>query len=263
MSKKTKEGEIAVNIFLSLAFLFFVGSTFGWVLEVFFRRFFSSNNPERKWIDPGFCVGPYLPLYGSGLCALYLIATLEGRLLPSDAVWSKILLLVMMAVGMTVIEYIAGLLSLKVAKVRLWDYSREWGNIQGIICPKFSLAWAALGAVYYFFVHPHILGALDWLSRNLAFSFFIGLFFGVFIIDVCYSSHIVIKLKQFAEENDVIVKYELLKASIRSAREKAAQKPRFFLPFRTDRPLTEHLKDIRDRLERQTHRTRGHDKEQK
>ena len=72
-----------------------------------------------------------------------------------------------------------------------------------------------------------------------------------------------IKLKQFAEENDVIVKYELLKASIRSAREKAAQKPRFFLPFRTDRPLTEHLKDIRDRLERQTHRTRGYDKEQK
>ena len=252
-----------MNIFLSLAFLFFVGSTFGWVLEVFFRRFFSSNNPERKWIDPGFCVGPYLPLYGSGLCALYLIATLEGRLLPSDAVWSKILLLVMMAVGMTVIEYIAGLLSLKVAKVRLWDYSREWGNIQGIICPKFSLAWAVLGAAYYFFVHPHILGALDWLSRNLAFSFFIGLFFGVFIIDVCYSSHIVIKLKQFAEENDVIVKYELLKASIRSAREKAAQKPRFFLPFRTDRPLTEHLKDIRDRLERQTHRTRGYDKEQK
>ena len=56
-----------MNIFLSLAFLFFVGSTFGWVLEVFFRRFFSSNNPERKWIDPGFCVGPDLPLYGSGL----------------------------------------------------------------------------------------------------------------------------------------------------------------------------------------------------
>ena len=56
-----------MNIFLSLAFLFFVGSTFGWVLELLFRRFFSSNNPERKWIDPGFCVGPDLPLYGSGL----------------------------------------------------------------------------------------------------------------------------------------------------------------------------------------------------
>ena len=28
----------------------------GWVLELFFRRFISGNNPERKWINPGFMV---------------------------------------------------------------------------------------------------------------------------------------------------------------------------------------------------------------
>lgn len=66
-----------MNIFLTLAFLFFIGATLGWVLELLFRRFFSSANPERKWINPGFCVGPYLPLYGCGLCFLYLIASLE------------------------------------------------------------------------------------------------------------------------------------------------------------------------------------------
>ena len=66
-----------MNKFLILAFLFFVGSTFGWILEVFFRKFFSRNNPEHKWINPGFCTGPYLPLYGSGLCVLYLIASLN------------------------------------------------------------------------------------------------------------------------------------------------------------------------------------------
>ena len=59
-----------MNIFLIFAFLFFIGSTFGWVLELFYRRFFSKNNPERKWINPGFCAGPYLPLYGTGLCML-------------------------------------------------------------------------------------------------------------------------------------------------------------------------------------------------
>jgi len=35
---------------------------FGWVLELLFRRFFSGTNPEHRWINPGFCVGPYLPL---------------------------------------------------------------------------------------------------------------------------------------------------------------------------------------------------------
>ena len=44
-----------MNIFLILAFLFFIGSVSGWVLELFFRRFFSRANPERKWINPGFC----------------------------------------------------------------------------------------------------------------------------------------------------------------------------------------------------------------
>ena len=61
-----------MNTFLKLAFLFYIGSSLGWVLELFFRRFISGNNPERKWINPGFMVGPYVPLYGTGLCILYL-----------------------------------------------------------------------------------------------------------------------------------------------------------------------------------------------
>lgn len=57
-----------MSLFLTIAFLFFIGSMAGWVIEVVFRRFFSSANPERKWINPGFLSGPYLPLYGSA-CA--------------------------------------------------------------------------------------------------------------------------------------------------------------------------------------------------
>ena len=150
---------------------------------------------------------------------------------------------------MTVIEYIAGILCLKVMKVRLWDYSNEWGNIQGIICPKFSLAWAALGAVYAYLVHPHILKALAWLSNNLAFSFFIGMFYGVFFIDVIHSAQLVVKLKKYAEDNDVIVRYEALKAHIRQRREEMALKYHFFRPFRSDLPLTQHLRDMQETLE--------------
>lgn len=237
-----------MNLALVLAYLFFIGSVLGWVLELFFRKFFSGSNPEHKWINPGFCVGPYLPLYGSGLCILYLLAmagTVNG-LEESDA--GRALLFVGMAVSMTLIEYIAGLISVKIFKVRLWDYSKCWGNLQGLICPLFSFFWAVLGAVYYFFVHPHILNALAWLSRNLAFSFVIGFFFGVFTIDVVYSANIVARLKRFADENGVVVRYEDLKAQIRSARERASQRVYFFLAFQTDRPLAEHLLEARQTL---------------
>ena len=43
---------------LILAFIFFIGSLAGWLLELIFRRFFSKANPTRKWINPGFLVGP-------------------------------------------------------------------------------------------------------------------------------------------------------------------------------------------------------------
>ena len=103
-----------------------------------------------------------------------------------------------------------------------------------------------LGAAYYFGVHPHILNALDWLSRNLAFSFFIGVFFGVFTIDVIYSTHLVATVKRFAEENQVIVRYERLKEHVRTSAERA----RFFFPLSSNQSLSEHLKDAQEAFEK-------------
>lgn len=231
-----------MNIFLILAFLFFIGASLGWVLELFFRRFFSSENPERKWINPGFLVGPYVPLYGVGLCLLYLLAQLEQYTWIANPFWNRALLFTLMAIAMTVIEYIAGILLLKVMKLRLWDYSKQRGNIQGLICPKFSLAWALLGAAYYFFVHPYILESLAWLAENLAFSFFIGVFFGVFCIDLVYSTQIAVRIKKFAQSNDVIVRYEKLKSYLKQRREELEKKRRFFLSLHSESPLTEHMR---------------------
>ena len=212
-----------MNMFLTLAYLFFIGSTLGWVAELLYRRFLSGANPERKWINPGFCVGPYVPLYGSGLCILYLLASI-GEKNGVDTVGEKLLLFAGMALSMTAIEYIAGIVSLKFMHIRLWDYSKQWGNIQGLICPAFSVLWAAVSAVYYFCVHPYILDALDWLSRNLAFSFVIGFFFGVFTIDLVYSAKLVSRIRKFADEHDVVIKVENLKAHIRQRQEERREK---------------------------------------
>ena len=239
-----------MSTFLILAYLFFIGSLLGWGLEVLFRKFFSSSNPEHRWINPGFCIGPYVPLYGSGLCILYLLATFGDQTGIEDSVSGRALLFFGMAASMTVIEYIAGILLLKIAKVRLWDYSMLWGNIDGLICPLFSFFWSIMGAIYYFAIHSYILRALQWLANNLAFSFVIGFFFGVFTIDVAYSVHLVSRLKRFAEENGVIVKYENLKAHIHGARERAKLRQRFFFPLHTVRPLQEHLQEAREALEK-------------
>ncbi len=233
---------LQLNILLILAFLFFIGSLFGWVLELLYRRFMSKNNPERKWINPGFCVGPYLPLYGSGLCMLYLIAGIRKHIDLGNNIADTVVLLLAMAPAMTVIEYIAGIVSFKYYHVRLWDYSNEWGNIQGIICPKFSLCWGLLGVAYYYVVHPNILDALDWLSHNLAMSFFIGVFYGVLIIDLVYSTHLIAKLKTLSDEYEVVIHYEELKGRVRKYQAEQKSKYHFFQPFRSDSTLREHIK---------------------
>lgn len=240
-----------MSVVLILAFLFCVGSLLGWVIELLYRNIYISIKSDKKdgWINPGFCMGPYLPLYGFGLCILYLLATAEMQSPLNNTAVGKIVFFILMAICMTVIEYIAGIILLKFYNVKLWDYSDNWANIHGIVCPKYSVFWTLLGAVYYFLVHSHILNALSWLSSNLAFSFFIGIFFGVFIIDVVNSLQLIDKLKKFTSENQIIVQYENLKRDIKNYHKQTKQKYHFFRPFLTDKPLKEHLAEMYKNIE--------------
>ncbi len=90
---------------LILSFLFFIGSLAGWIIELVFRRIITLRNPESKWINPGFCTGPYLPIYGFGLCVLYIIASFEKYSFTGNTAADKIILFIIMAICMTAIEY--------------------------------------------------------------------------------------------------------------------------------------------------------------
>ena len=230
-----------MGIFLVIAFIFFIGSLTGWVLELFYRKFISKANPERKWINPGFLVGPYLPLYGFGLVAMYILSQIDVSFIQNKTA-QQIILFILMAIVMTIIEYIAGVIFIKGMKVKLWDYTNEWGNIQGIICPRFSFYWAVLSAIYYFLIHPHILNSIYWLAEHLAFSFVVGFFYGIFLIDICYSMQILVKVKKLAIDHDIIVKYQELKRSIRLAKEEYQEKKSFVFAFKSEHSLSEHLK---------------------
>lgn len=224
----------------------------GWCLELLFRRFISSNNPQRKWINPGFLVGPYLPLYGFGLWGMFVMSCCIMGFAADNVYLNIVMVFVIMAVTMTVIEYIAGLIFIKGMKVKLWDYSHEKLNVKGIICPKFSAIWGLLGTAYYFTVNTHVIDWVIWLSQHLAFSFFIGMFFGVFIIDLSYSLQLSTKIRSFAAEKELVIRYEELKDFIREQREELEEKRRFLLAFQTESPFREHLeKFIESSVERQ------------
>ena len=82
-------------------------------------------------------------------------------------------------------------------------------------------------------------------------SFFIGLFYGVFVIDVVYSTHLITTLKKLSDEYDVVVRYEELKARIRASHDERKTKYRFFQPFRSDTALALHVKAMKASFEEQ------------
>ncbi|MGN0817401.1 MAG: hypothetical protein ACI4L9_00390 [Candidatus Coproplasma sp.] len=232
-------------ILLSLSFLFFVGSCLGWCIEVLFRRFFSA----KKWINPGFLTGPYLPLYGFGLVGLYLICMIP---IQTGIRWlDSVLIILVMGAVMTLIEYVAGIIFIKGMKIKLWDYSNRPGNIQGIICPLFSLIWTAVGAIYYFVIDPFVIDWVEWFVSNIAFSFVVGVFFGVFFVDLAHSVNLSVRIRRFAADHGIVVAYERLKESIKDGFEKMKEererlgkkvkKPSFIFAFRSDKTLEESL----------------------
>ncbi len=237
--------------FLTVTFLFMVGSMFGWVLELFFRRFISSKNPQRKWINPGFLMGPCLPLYGFGLLALYIMTMIpylgEEVLRKLDTLQVIVQILAMGAM-MTIIELIAGLIFIKGMKIKLWDYSDERFNIGGIICLRFSVIWTILAAIYYFFVQKYVIKLVVWFDDNIAFTFVVGMFYGILLIDLNYSLNIMGKIRRFAKENDIIVKYEALKQEIRLETDELKKKGRFILAFNPEGTLVEKMEESLDKI---------------
>ena len=227
------------QIFLIILYLFFFGSVGGWVLELLFRRFFSGANPERKWLNPGFLFGPCLPLYGFGTVLLFILSELDHTLFGSfsGTFWYYPVMFVVMALAMTLLEYIVGLVSFKGFHLRLWDYSKLWGNIQGIICPLFTFFWGVLSLGYYFLLYPRLRKLVEWFVAHPLASFMVGVCFGIFLIDLCFSVHLGAVVQKKAAQIDKSV-YDAI--DVQKLWHKMQSRGGFFR-FVSIKPLTERI----------------------
>lgn len=175
--------------------VFAIGCSAGWLLELIFRRFWSGNNAEHRWVNPGYLRGPWLPVYGLGLLSLYLLSDLASFFAVGGLLGS-ILLVLAMTVAATAVEYLAGVFSKKVLHANLWDYSGEWGNLDGIICPRFSFFWLIICSTYFFLLHKP-LNALISVCVNFPAAFFlVGIYLGLFFSDVINTSKLPLKARK-------------------------------------------------------------------
>ena len=114
---------------------YIIGLVLGFILELVYRSF-----NAKKLIWPMFI---NLQMYGLSTAFLYILSQYN---LP---IYFLIILILIFTIG---IEFIIGYTYLKYKNIMLWDYSGEWLNYKGLICPKFSIAWVILCMAYYFLI---------------------------------------------------------------------------------------------------------------
>lgn len=226
---------------LKYIFLFMIGTILGWVLEVFWRRFFGK---ARRWINPGFLNGPWLPLYGFGIIVLYRLSEIPLPLYLRALVFFVVL---------TILEYIAGVIFSRHFHIKLWDYSNRRANLHGIICPLYSVLWTLLGIIFYFTLFPLLSKDITFLLDNLEFSFFVGAYAGVLVVDIWQSFNVAARIKKIVKSSGERwhVDFEKLKLELRDKVETGIHnRTHYLLPFHGElgqsfkTSLNKHKKDF-------------------
>ncbi|MFR0950858.1 MAG: hypothetical protein ACLSFT_10190 [Ruminococcus callidus] len=80
---------------------------------------------------------------------------------------------------------------------------------------------------------------MHWLAENLAFRS-ASVFLWDFLIDVGYSTHLMVKIREFAKETNIVVRVEELREDIHDALQKKNVR-RFFFPMHGGMPVREML----------------------
>lgn len=195
-------------IVLKYLFIFGLFSVVGWVLELIYRSIIN-----KKIINPGFMSGCVVPLYGFGAVILNSICNL---FVPIKSLYKVIIIFVLSIILLSILECITGYILIKFFNLRLWDYSKHKYNYKGFICIEFSLIWGCLSLVYYICFFNWInTFSLSFVTNTIG-VFCLGIFFGIFLVDLCVSINLLNKLYRYAEQIKQTINIERFKLDART-----------------------------------------------
>ncbi len=139
--------------------LFLTYSIVGWCMEVVGKLI-----EKKKFINRGFLIGPYCPIYGTGAI---LITFLLKKYIPAPFV-----LFIMAILVCGTLEYLTSYFMEKIFHARWWDYSQRKFNINGRVCLNTIIPFGLLGMFIMYVSNPFLIGkfeALPELVLNILF----------------------------------------------------------------------------------------------
>lgn len=174
---------------INLILVFFVFSFVGWCIEVTlkYRQF-------GRFINRGFLIGPWLPIYG---CGAALITLTVAGLTPVEKGIGTTFAISLIVCGL--IEYLASYFMEKKFHARWWDYSQKPMNLNGRVWIGNLILFGIGGVAIIHIVNPFLYGLFDSLSL-VSREIIAGCLSVIFLAD--YSvSHFVLKLVKIGVES--------------------------------------------------------------
>lgn len=157
-------------LFISYAFL-------GWCMEVGCKYV-----QFGKFINRGFLIGPYCPIYGWGAIAI--------TILLKRYTYDPLVLFIMSTLVCSIIEYFTSYFMEKKYHARWWDYSSKKFNINGRICLETLIPFGILGLFIMYVTNPMLFKIYQSMSEIVVHIISITLFI-IFIVDNIISSNII------------------------------------------------------------------------
>lgn len=127
---------------------FFAFCFIGWIYELIWYLAAGEGLVNR-----GFLYGPYLPIYGVGVLALYFCLR---KLIKKETLLSILLVFLAVMVIVSVIEFIGHVILEKCFNLELWNYTDQPLNLQGRISLPNSTCLSTGALILLYYVWPFL-----------------------------------------------------------------------------------------------------------
>lgn len=162
---------------LTYFMLFFIYAVLGWIIETTLVSI-----EKRKFVNRGFLIGPYCPIYGFGGLAI--------TILLKNYTKDPIVLFLMAVIICGTLEYFTSYIMEKVFKARWWDYSTKKYNINGRICLETVVPFGILGCLVMYVLNPITFKYLNMISDSML-DIISAICFTIFITDNIISYNVI------------------------------------------------------------------------
>ena len=236
-------GHLYLQQICYLVLLFFVFSVLGWCMEVFLKYI-----QYHHFINRGFLIGPYCPIYGSGIVFITVMVSILSGMESSVGTTFSISF-----IGCGILEYAVSYYLEKKFHARWWDYSTKPMNLHGRIWIGNLFLFGIGGTLVIDVINPIMYSLFDRIPERSLYALSSLI---VFVMSADYlTSHFVMKFVKSSVENSEADNTESISKEIKLLMSNKSILYRRIADaypdviYRTDR-INQRMREIKEEMER-------------